>query len=353
MIGALTVATAAIGASSSAVFLLPALAITLALSAVLASEQRAVILQRVPMFSLTLAYPAVFGAFILTQGAADLGASSPANYGWPSDFLGHASFLVNPSMPVTPVVFVITTGAGLLLLRGKPRRLLAAWVLCAAVLFLNPIVAPALITFVTSPNAYWRMFYILPFPLTIGIVASTLYSRAETRGGRRRDATAILAGALLAAAALSVPEASILLRPQAELGLTKFKLPEQLVKAAQDVIAVAPEGPMLAPSLLGGTVVLFDSNFPQVRIKKDPIRAWLYAQGSIEDAENRIRASDYLDGRPNGDLDALAWTIREHPGIRSIVLRRNVYRRDETRGLLEAYGYTSSQPIEGYVVVWR
>jgi hypothetical protein len=345
--------TAGVGANSSAVFLLPALALTLAVAHLIAGPERSQVLRRLPAYFSAMFYLAIYGIFILANGAAQLDAASPANLNWPQDFVGHLQFLINPATPVTPVALVVTTCLGIALLRGKLRRLLAAWVVSACALFLNPLVAPFVIRFVTSPNAYWRMFYIYPFPLTIGIVASALYARLGRVSGTGRHVVLVLACVLLIGANAMLPQASILDGPQVELGFSRYKLPAKLVQSAQEVVAVAPRGPMLAPSLLGGTVVLLDPECPQVRIKKDALRVWLYARGQIQDAEARIKASDFLDGRPNGDFTALIEVLREHPEIRSIVVRRPVYSAEDVKALLLHRGFTSSKAIEGYVVAWK
>jgi hypothetical protein len=352
-IALLSLATAGVGASSSAVFLLPAVASTLAVARVFAGPGSIQALRRLPGYFSTMCYLALYALFILAHGATDLGAASPANLGWPEDFAGHLWFLVNPRAPVTAIALVVTTCLGLWLLRGRPRRLLAAWIVSGCALFLNPLVAPLLIRFTTSPNAYWRMFYIYPFPLTIGIVASALYARLGRASGMIQHGALAIACVLLIAGNVVLPQASILHGPGVELGLSRYKLPAQLVQSAQDVVATAPHGPMLAPSLLAGTVVLLDSDFPQVRIKKDPVRVWLYARGQMNDAEARIRASDFLDGKPNGDFAALSEVIQEYPEIRSVVARRSVYRGEDVQALLVHWGFTSSKAIEGYVVAWK
>jgi hypothetical protein len=352
-IGIFLLATAGVGASASAVFLLPALGLTLAAAHLIAGPERFQVLRRLPAYLAGMAYLFLYGSFIWIHGATDLDAGSPANYGWPQDFVGHLQFHINPAMPTTAIAWVVTTLLAILLLRGHPKRLLAAWIVSAFALFLNPLVAPFIIRFATSPNAYWRMFYILPFPLTIGIAGSALHSRLGRVPAIVRQLIVVVSCALLAAANLVLTEASIVAGREVELGLTRYKLPSALVQAAQDVIAIAPHGPMLAPSLLGGTVVLLDSDYPQVRIKKDPLRAWLYARGEIEDAEARIKASDFLDARPNGEFDALVVVIERHPAIRSIVARRPVYADDAVRALFDHHGFTANQEIKGYVVVWK
>lgn len=347
-------ATTMVGASASAVFVLPALAVVLLLAHMLtaANPARLALLPRLGYVA-GLSYVVLYALFALTHGAAHLGVDSPANFGWPTDFAGHAGFFINPDLPVTPIALIVSTGLALWLLRGERRRFLALWIVLSVLLFLNPIVAPFLIEHMTSPNAYWRLFFIYPFPLTLGICASALFGRLRNVDARWRLGAVGLVCALLLAGNFVLPAASIFQGRDVIVGRPGFKIqPRDLAQAAQ-VIAIAPEGPMLAPRDLAGLIVMLDSNGPQLRIRDSAERAWFSELGHLDEAELRISASNYLQGGADQRLGSLQGLLQEYPEIRSVVARAAVYKQPALQSLLAQHGFTHNRLVAGYVIAWR
>ncbi len=203
----LSVATALIGMSSSAAIVLPSLAVVLAAAHVLTTEDRAQGFWHALVYLLSLVYVAVYALFLLTHAVTDLGVASPANWRFPKTFLGHARFFVNARVPLTPALVIGSTALCLIVVSTRTRRLLLGWIGAAVVLFLNPIVAPALIEHITSPNAYWRLFYILPFPLVVGIASSVAFARTAQWSAQRRFAAVALVSVLWVCAKGLLPTA--------------------------------------------------------------------------------------------------------------------------------------------------
>jgi len=61
------------------------------------------------------------------------------------------------------------TFLSVILLKGFHRKFLILWILAVIGLFLNSIVYPWIARYVTTDNVYWRVFFIFPYPLVIGI----------------------------------------------------------------------------------------------------------------------------------------------------------------------------------------
>jgi hypothetical protein len=342
-----------VGASASAVFVLPALAVVLLLAHMLAAAGNRLAWRASLGYVAGMSYVVLYALFALTHGAAHLGVDSPANFGWPTDFAGHAGFFFNPDLPVTPIALIVSSGLALWLLRGEPRRFLTLWIVLSVLLFLNPIVAPFLIEHMTSPNAYWRLFFICPFPLTLGISAAALFTRMRSADVQWRLGSVGLVCTLLLAGNLLLPGASIFRGRDVSVGPPGFKIqPRDLSQAAQ-VIAIAPEGPMLAPRDLAGLIAMLDSNDPQLRIRDSAERAWFSERGHLDEAELRISASNYLQGGADARLGSLQQLLHEYPEIRSIVARTAVYKQPALQALLQQYGFMHNRLAAGYVVAWR
>lgn len=142
-------------------------------------------------------------------------------------------------------------------------------------LFLNPLVAPIIINFVTTPSVYWRLFYVFPFPLTIAIGAASLLDTKDPllTGKHRLVPVALLAVAasmgLLFRTASNSRESSVSIGPPA------YKLPFRSLGIARRALALLPPGMMLAPSEIAGITAMLNSEYPQLRIREDAVRLWL------------------------------------------------------------------------------
>ena len=66
------------------------------------------------------------------------------------------------------------------------RSFLLGWSGLAALLYLNPWVAPWLIEHITSPNIYWRLFYLLPVTPLLALAVALVLERLRARVSRRK-----------------------------------------------------------------------------------------------------------------------------------------------------------------------
>jgi hypothetical protein len=346
-------ATAMLGASSSAVFLLPSLALLMAISWLVTVGGVRKAATRILGYVLCLWYVAFFGLCVFGSSVADLAASSPVNRGWPTDFGGHLSFLINARAPVTLVLLLTSTILSLLLTSRLQRIFLAVWVVSAIVFFANPVVAPFLIEHVTSPNAYWRMFYLYPLPLVVGIAAAGIFSRTAGLSVNTRTGIVAAAFACLLSMHFALPSASVLRGPNVQVGWPALKVPATLLERARQVVLLAPPGVMLAPKDLAGMIAMLNSNHPQLCIREGAVRLWLANGGQGEDAELRIRASDFVSGSGE-DFSALRTVVEQNSArLRSIVIKDSVDNDDRVKDLLVGAHFGFRRSIPGYVVVWH
>ena len=347
------VSTSSIGMTASASIIL--LGLSLIMSLLFLYKVKSLKRSVLPLvfYFLMLGYVAIYALAIRKFALSYAGMDSPQNQGWPVTFMGHLNFLINSKMPMTPIFAVIATATSLIFC-GKRKELLI-WIGTALLLFLNPFVAPPLIKYVTSPNIYWRLFYILPFPLVIGIGVSSVLDRwpAFVKGGRL--VIVALAGFLfLLMLHYPLRKASVF-RPSnnVKVGWPGYKLDMNDLQAARKIVRIAPHGIMLAPADIAGIITMVDSRYPQMRARDHGIKTWLTYRGRRAEAELRIEASDFVAGY-NLQFDALKELILLYPDLRSMVIQSSVWGRGEVRNFLIKDGYTSYQEINSNcTLVWK
>lgn len=274
--------------------------------------------------------------------------ASPANQGWPTTFFGHVNFFVRAKAPLTPIALIGSTLLSAFVVRGRRRLFLLSWVLASVVLFLNPISATFLIRYVTSANAYWRLFYIYPFPLMAGIIAATRYTHLSYGWPAKRLAV-VLATSILLVGFLCLSPTSVFY--QQDLGRPTYKLLLHNLRQATTITQITPAGVMLAPEPIAGIVAMLDARFPQIRVRIDAERTWL---PSLEEANARIAASDYLDGK-GGDFSDLQTIVKLYGNtIRSIVINNQVVDKNpEIIDFLNAHQFTSQRATDEYTIFWE
>ena len=347
-VGLFLVSTVLIGMSSSTIFILPALSSVLLLAYMISARQFNLKMIIGYFTSLIYVIAVAFYTFIFWKAALDNG--SGGNQGWPTTFLGHAMFFVNPRYPLTPILATGSIILAFLVLTGLQKRFILIWVITTIVLFLNPINSMLLIEYVTSANAYWRMFYIIPFPLIIGIVSATLFTRMGHSYPAKRFSLVLSASIVLFGFVLLSPT-SVFNEANTSIGWPTYKLPPQSFKQAKAIIQIAPPGVMLAPIPIGGVVDMLDSRFPQIRVRNDSERTFL---PSLDEANLRITASDYIGG-VNSDFLSFQSSLNLYENdIRSIVIKEDVVNKNiGLKGFLNAHKFINQKEVDGYVVFWK
>jgi len=343
-----------VGLSNSAAVLIPLLALVLSISWSLSyvTTMKALIIT-IFKYIFTLVYPALYAGSILLLSFSDVSGDSVVNQPFPVTFFGHAEGVFGG--PVVASFFIIGTISAIVLVQKSERRFLITWTVLVVVLYLNPLVAPFIIKYVTSPNIYWRLFYLLPFPLVVGLSAAAIDNRLEAVGsGWRR---VILIGGVVIFLAGHLPTwSSSVFRHEKK---TRLSLPGYKVwglKYGRQVLDLAPPpGTMLAAPIVSYSLPMLTSQYPQmcIRIGAAGIRAFMSQRGPQIEAEYRIKASHFLGGRMNKEgMNSLIWVIQRHGQIRSIVAHR---RAAEARNsylfrLLGKLGFTETKVGDDVVV---
>jgi hypothetical protein len=343
-----------VGLSNSAAVLVPLLAVVLSVSCVLCyittTKSRVLTLFK---YFFVLVYPVFYGLSILLLSFGDVSGDSVVNQPFPVSFFEHAKAVFGG--PVVGCFFIMGTISAIVLLEKRERRILVPWILLVIVLYLNPLVSPLVIKYVTSPNIYWRIFYLLPFPLVVGLSAAGIHRRLGAVGSKCRGIALVVAGVLLLCGHLPSWSSSVFRHGRkTRLSLPGYKV-SGLAQGREVIRLSPPAGTMLAAPLISCSVPMLTSKYPQICIRTGAagIRAFMSQHDPQSEAEHRIKASYFLGGNMNREGEnSLIWIIQRHRQIRSIAAYR---RAAEARNfylfrLLGKMGFTEAKVGEDVVV---
>jgi hypothetical protein len=242
---------------------------------------------------------------------ANFGAA--LNTGFPRDFWGQLSLLEQGArFPLTWILF----GAALLVCLYRPRRhrFLLTWTILLVLCVLNPWIATWMMRHVTSENIYWRMFYLLPLPLTLGVVLATLYESMSR--GHWRAYWLVLSVIII----VGVAPTSVL---RSGNGITLDVPGPSLDRFADDarhIEALAPEGTILAPVPIAQDMAVLSAQHVQIATRLDFLALALPHQPLDDDL--RQRAASFVAGQ-GGSLADLTPAL-EHFRPHTVVVAQQV-----------------------------
>lgn len=344
--------TAMVGATSSTMAILPPLAVVLvvACAAVSGGEYKTFI-RNLLLYSCSLSYLIVYTLVAFFNLRSDVSTNSPISEDFPVTFLGHAGFFFEKSGPATALVLIVSTVLALVMTSGKVRKFTLAWVVAAIVLFLNPIVAPLLIKHLTTPNIYWRLFYIYPLPLLLGLTGAKLFEYAG-RFSKPVQLGFISGTFFMLFISHFVPFTTSVLYLRTEFAWPRYKMPPASQRAATAVIAVTPPGPMLAPLPLGGIVAMLSANYPQMRVFNEAEKVWFGERGLRTEIDNRICASEFVNGDKPECLPAFQ-ALLGYDNLRSVVMAKTVALDPHIQSILNVNGFANYREVDDLLVYWK
>jgi hypothetical protein len=342
------VAVCGSGLSGTALFLLPLL--TLALGgghlAARGPSRRAVL--EVIGLGTTLVQPVVVG--LLLRLSAD-----PADYrylgfevGFAESFGGQLGMVFPPSPPIAIVAFAIGGLVSLAFLPSERRRFLIGWTATITVVALNPLVTPLVVDHLTTWNAYWRIFYVLPFPLCVGLAGALLCGRWLPAPRMALTAGAlVVVGATLANALAPGPTTLGGLR----FAPGSYKLHPGVLEDVREIAANAAPGSMLAPYEISTTLPLVSAAFPQASVEGFFLVHFGRLQNQRREADARHRAALFVGGRRPTGLEDVGRLLDQ--GLQNVVV---VKRRADWPGvtrLMDRAGLTRVLTLDRFVLFRR
>src|SRR3546814_14928516 len=97
------------------------------------------------------------------------------------------------------------------------------------------------------------------------------------------------------------PTAIIRSANSAQIRLPGYKIEPTTLSVVNEIVAVAPEGSMLAPIDIASNVLIYTAAHPQYYMRDDYLRFILYSFGLEDEFENRAAAFKFLyDGEQTG-----------------------------------------------------
>lgn len=289
----------------------------------------------------TTLVPVIIAALLFRSAAlSTISAGTLINKGWPSDFEGQLYLLIDDQYPLTPNLFLGALVA--LLLFSRYRVFFAAWILLAIALFLNPLVSTFVINNITTENIYWRLFYLIPFPIMVVIGFLAMF------GGR--FGSKIFAGALSVGVfyfAFWGPTSVIRPENEASLGWPGYKIHEPVLSAIKQITAVLPEGSMFAPTEISSNMLVYSSKYPQFYMRDDYLQYIMNNNGMDAAFAERSKIYRYLyqDSSAEG-RNALQEMLSSASRPYVIVVPENRAWSEEIDQILTASNYRK-RPLDG------
>lgn len=335
------------GMSTTALLLMPILASILLMAAVLSMTPTLGYLQNWRGILLSgVAYLSSVGVLIVytlylifwTRGG-DVGGDSFTLPGQVT-FIEHLWHFSNPKFLFTPLLMAASIILVLVYLRGQLRIFLLSWAALLIIFFLNPPATAILIDRVVPRNIYWRLFYLVPYPISLALVLID-------RSARQWKTHAALAIGMLA---VGVVAQGVVANRQGIISLSPTEYHDPGRSVAQRIVDVAPAGPMLAPRGLSRLITMLDGFHPQISIRHDGMEFWL----DPEDASLRVKAAGLVNGDMNRVQDFKEFLKRNM--ARSVVLRRVVLEKDRAgtiQTILHTNGFVHQRTVGAYLVVWK
>ncbi len=308
-IALLVVVLAVVGVTTSALVMIPLLAIPLFVSWSCIEPHRHVTAMSIA-YGLALLPVAVFALDYRRYAFERAGFGSDLNAGFPSTFMGQIELVTGGlSSPPTLVAFALALGICLYTWRIREHAFLLLWTAITVALYLNPWSAPGIMRFFTTENIYWRLFYLLPIPLTIGMAIGYGITRIglDSKAGRLQPLGALLVlGIAVTVAPTSVTRQGNDVRI-ASPGLTL----DVYAADAHACLRFAKPGVVLAPISLAQDMVLLSANHKLVATRADFTKNALFKDP--DDFNRRDRAVKFVTGEGNFAQDFVDVLQREQP----------------------------------------
>jgi len=344
MLSALAMASS--GLVLSSLFILPFLALSLFVGWILVTRPgpRKLLATGLTYVS-TLTYLVIIGLVIILAGWSDVGRLDVMmNERWPRDFVGHFGLFFGEVNSFTFVTVLATFLSTCYVVPREQRSFLVGWALSVLVFFLNPWTDTLLIEWITTPNTYWRLFFLLPFPLTAGLLFSRLFLGLKYPPLRALGVALLISTFYVSITHNWVPH---VLR-DLPFHLGALKVNGQEYHSARAIIDIAQEGPMLSAYPMSTTIPMLTTKYPQISVRGDVVATWGVLSNDAEMGTMRRNAWMFVTGTGVGEADFLRLVDAIH--LQSIVIPKTLSDQRNLVSLLARRGFSDVRQVDRYLV---
>jgi hypothetical protein len=275
-----------------------------------------------------------------------LSTRSLISTGFPLTFQGQLDLFINPESPLTPILFC--TAFIVVLLCSVHRRFFAIWVVVMFTVFLNPLVIGVILRTVTPETIYWRLFYLLPFPI---IVAIAFFAMAKV-GPKSRIA---MGGVLVAFSFAAIwGPTSVIRQNGATIGWPGYKIHEPTLSAVREIARTVSAGSMFAPVYISSNMLIYSSRYRQFHMRDDFFGYAAHEAGMDQMFADRSMVYKYLyEGGASPDARQLLSRMlasSERPHV--VVLPDSAAARTEIDSLFTSNNYSMQRLATAPYVVY-
>lgn len=267
--------------------------------------------------------------------------------GFPLTFGGQLDFFINHRYPLTPILFcaalVVT------LLYSAHRRFFAIWVILMFAVFLNPLLTGFILKSIAPETIYWRLFYLLPFPVIVAIAFFAIPNIEQ----KSRAVIAVIV--ILSLSGIWGPTSVLRRNNDATIGRPGYKIEEPSLSAVKEITRTVPAGSMFAPVEISSNMLIYSSKYLQFYMRDDFLGYAAHESGAYQMFVDRTRVSQYLyEGSTSPDARELLSAMLASPGRpQVVVLPDRAASRAEIKDLLTGNNYAlqrlSTAPYVLYV----
>lgn len=336
---------ASTGLSSSALFLVPSLYFALGVGYGLAKVRHFSELRPIIIFFSSLTYIFLIGLFCFSFAKESLSGSNVINAGWPTTLTGVFVFVFGGYWTFSSIIMFMSILVIIFSLKGNSRHFVLSWFVCVFVIFLNPLISESVAALWTSPNAYWRLLFILPFPLVLGISAMSLMGSSSIVKWRLYGIMGLVGG--LGLVANIIPSNSAVFN-HVEFGLFRYKVDSQVDMDVSRIIQLARKGPMLAPIRYSSIIPMYTSWFPQIAVRGFELEYFSDINGQSKVAKERIKAVNYISGNEREGFGAFRELLKNN--LQTVVLDFSMADVHAAKKVLHENGFVLLEQGPSYIV---
>jgi hypothetical protein len=337
--------------TTTAIVFLPSLSLLLAISFVTSTMSVLLIYKYagyIGAYFCSLIPIAMIALNFRAYAVAHISSSSFSNSGFPASFQDQLGFIVDSPYSTTLIIFVIALI--IISIKSTYRIFFLCWVTSAFVLFLNPFVSNFIIKNITTQNIYWRLFYLLPIPLLVGLALLTLINKGPV--------SKILVGGLFCLMmGLAICGPGRVIRPSnnATLGSPSYKINPATLAVVNSIREYVKPGSMFAPLEISSNILMLTAKYPQFHVRDDYLGFVMLDAGQGDELEDRTLAYKYLylADRDTKAAAAFQRIISSDAAPASVVLYKSSANFEEIAATLRQHGYSEAAVADDRYIVFQ